>query len=257
MSHRAGEATWFTNPAFKWAKEEHQKPWIFNGSPLLAEAGAIMALLPAAPARVLDAGCAGGHLTNILSLCGYEVFGVDVCADAIDGAAAGYVQWNGLKSKAQFDLSDFDHILCSDGEFDAVVFASSLHHSVSIGCTLRETFRVLKPGGLLIASEPGALHELGSNCKQWARELDVTEKATPPYRIIWHAWKIGFRNPKIYPNPVTLHKAVYCRRELSNHPLAAFAARFPMIASLLFLGKWAHGLTTLIKPRAEAEPRFR
>src|SRR5262249_7503121 len=161
-------------------------------------AGAILSLLPEPPKDILDAGCAGGHLSHILSLCGYNVTGTDVCAPVIDEARKLSVKWNKAPSNPTFRTLDFEKLPAE--KTDAVGFACALDHSVDRRKTLASCFKALRKGGVLIASEPGVGHESGNNCKEWVRTMDVTEKSTPPYGIARDGKAVGFRDVRIYPN---------------------------------------------------------
>src|SRR6266702_5400979 len=108
MSYKQGETTWYDKFTDKQKEDEHKKPWVAGGGALLAEAGAILSLLPEPPKDVLDAGCAGGHLSHILSLCGYRVTGTDVCRPVIEEAMKITVHWNKVSSEARFESMDFD-----------------------------------------------------------------------------------------------------------------------------------------------------
>lgn len=217
-----------------------------GGGPILAEAGAIMSLLPPPPADILDAGCAGGHLTHILSLCGYRVTGTDVCAPVIEVARTLKVQWKNFHSEAKFETLDFDQLPAEN--WDVIVFASALHHSVDRRKTLASCFRALRRNGMLIASEPGVGHESGKNCKEWVRTMDVTEKSTPPYGIARDGRAVGFKQIRIYPNPITLHKAAYDVAGFGNHPIVKTFLALPFGIAAVAGAKYLHGLTVMRKP---------
>jgi ubiquinone/menaquinone biosynthesis C-methylase UbiE len=250
MSHKAGEETWWDKFTPEQKAEEMRKPWLHHSGPgMLAEAGAIIALLPPPPAIVLDCGCAGGHLTNILELCGYMTIGIDVCGDAYDGTLTEGVKWNKIIALPHFNRCDFDqlHDNFREDTIDAVVFASALHHSTDQKQTLWSAYRVLKPGGILIASEPGVFHGSSKHSREWAEKMDVTEKSTPPYRIAKLAKKVGFASVKVYPNPVTLFKAAYQTKALGNHPVVQTLVGLPLGVAAVAAAKWLHGLIVLIK----------
>lgn len=246
MAYKQGEALWYGKVPESYRDIEHRKPFVQHGGSILAEAGAILSLLPEAPCHVLDLGCAGGHLSHILSLSGYDVTGIDICEEVIERANDYNVSWNSEKSTAEFITTDFDKLpfhYC-----DAIVFASALHHSTNRLETLYSCFNALKPGGMLIASEPGLGHTMGKDCAEWEAQMDVTEKSTPPYLIIRDAKTVGFHKFKVYPNPTTLHKTAYCNRELKNHPIVQKLMALPFAILGCSLSKYFHGLTVMYKP---------
>lgn len=96
--------------------------------------------------RVLDVGCAGGYLAEVLAGWGYAVTGVDrPGVDVSDGIA--------------FVPADLDAGLPPlDGRFDFILCADVLEHLHSPLRILEECRRRLAPGGLLIASLPNSGH---------------------------------------------------------------------------------------------------
>ncbi len=96
-------------------------------------------------ARVLDAGCWTGMLSEKL-VSGYEVHGIDSGAKAVAKAQAKGIQakLGDLHSKWDFKPSFFDCVLL--GEI--------IEHVLEPGFILREAFRVLKSGGLLVLTTP-------------------------------------------------------------------------------------------------------
>jgi SAM-dependent methyltransferase len=245
MGYKKGETTWYDKFTDEQKEQEHRKPWVADGGALLAEAGAILSLLPPPPLEILDAGCAGGHLSHILSLCGYNVTGTDVCSPVIEAAKKITVHWNKAASEAKFETMDFDDL--PKEKWDVIVFASALHHSVDRRKTLASCFAALKKNGLLIASEPGVGHEMGTNTKEWSKKMDVTEKSTPPYAIARDGKAVGFKEVRIYPNPVTLHKSAYSLQALENHPMVRSLLSLPFGIAAVATAKYLHGLTVMRK----------
>jgi SAM-dependent methyltransferase len=98
-------------------------------------------LLPAPPARVLEAGCGRGALAASLADLGYEVTGVDRNAEM--AAAAGE---RGVPV-IQADVHDVS------GEYDVVLFTRSLHHAEGLDDILAHAVTLLAPGGQVIIEE--------------------------------------------------------------------------------------------------------
>jgi SAM-dependent methyltransferase len=249
MSYRKGETQWYDKFTPEQKQEAHRKPWLYDGvGSMLADAGAITSLLPPPPLDVLDAGCAEGYLAHILSLCGYRVTAADVCDTVLEKSRSLKVQWNELVSTPEFVTMDFDNLPAE--RWDAIVFASALHHSMDRRATLLSCFKALRPGGVLIASEPGVGHGEGKHAQEWSEKMDVTEKSTPPYGIARDGRAAGFKNIRVYPNPITLHKAAYQVSGLGHHPLVKAVARLPLGVAAVASAKWVHGLTRMEKPRS-------
>ena len=247
MSYRPGETQWFDKFTPEQKEEAHRKPWLHEGvGAMLADAGAIASLLPPPPIDVLDAGCAEGYLAHILSLCGYKVTAGDICESVLQKSRTLEVRWNELVSRPEFLTMDFDNL--PPERWDAIVFASALHHSMDRRATLKSCFKALRPGGVLIASEPGVGHGEGKHAKEWSAKMDVTEKSTPPYGITRDGRAVGFEHIRVYPNPITLHKAAFQTSGLGHHPMVRFVASLPLGIAAVASAKWLHGLTRMQKP---------
>jgi SAM-dependent methyltransferase len=96
--------------------------------------------------RVLDIGCAGGYLSEILMRRGFSVTGIDL---------PGTAHPPGL----QFVAADLNQGLPElDGGFDFILCADVLEHLRDPGRLLRECRRRLAPEGALIASLPNSGH---------------------------------------------------------------------------------------------------
>lgn len=98
-------------------------------------------LLPAPPARILEAGCGRGALAAALAGRGYRVTGVDRNA-----TVAAIAEQRGVPV-IQADLLDVT------GEYDVVLFTRSLHHADSLDEILAHAATLLAPGGQIIIEE--------------------------------------------------------------------------------------------------------
>lgn len=100
-------------------------------------------LLPAPPARVLEAGCGRGALAAALAELGYDVTGVDRDADMAAAAKERGVP------VIQADVQDVS------GEYDVVLFTRSLHHADNLDDVVGHAATLLAPGGQLVIEEFG------------------------------------------------------------------------------------------------------
>jgi SAM-dependent methyltransferase len=98
-------------------------------------------LLPAPPARVLEAGCGRGALAVALVDLGYKVTGVDRNADMAAAARKRGV------SVIEADVHDVS------GEYDVVLFTRSLHHAENLDDILAHAATLLAPDGQIIIEE--------------------------------------------------------------------------------------------------------
>lgn len=94
---------------------------------------------------LLDAGGGTGRVADALR----PHVGTVIVADVSRGM---------LDQARQKDLAavsaESERIPFADGTFDRVLMVDALHHVVHQGETVRELFRVLKPGGRLVIEEP-------------------------------------------------------------------------------------------------------
>jgi SAM-dependent methyltransferase len=101
-----------------------------------------------AGARVLDAGCGMGEWTVYLNRLGYQTVGLDITANSIEKLQSLFPQYEFVRNdirKTDFPGDCFD-ALFSWGAFE--------HFENGPGECLRESYRILKPGGHLFITVP-------------------------------------------------------------------------------------------------------
>ncbi len=115
---------------------------------------------------VLDAGCGSGHWAVAFARRGMRVAGIDLSPEMIRlateraDAAAVAIDWR---------VGDLAALPFPDAAFDAVQARVALQFVPDIPAALRELRRVLRPGGRLLASVPGALSPIYR--RSWRRHL--------------------------------------------------------------------------------------
>jgi ubiquinone/menaquinone biosynthesis C-methylase UbiE len=120
------------------------------------EYGQVLTWLDVDPtARVLDVACgSGGSALRLARLTGCQVVGIDLQAAGIATARAAAAQ-AGLSAQATFEQHDATQPLpFPDAAFDAVVCIDAINHLPDRPAVLREWWRVLKPGGRLVFTDP-------------------------------------------------------------------------------------------------------
>jgi SAM-dependent methyltransferase len=95
---------------------------------------------------VLDAGCGTGWGTAVLSARARATVGVDISPVAVAEATDRH------GDRARFVEGDICRLPFDDGEFDAVVCFEAIEQLADVGTALDELRRVLRPGGMLLAS---------------------------------------------------------------------------------------------------------
>jgi glycosyltransferase involved in cell wall biosynthesis/ubiquinone/menaquinone biosynthesis C-methylase UbiE len=107
------------------------------------------------PAQVLDFGCGTGNLAGHLSARGYALSACDISSKMVEWARkskhGASVTWHVLPT-------GWRELPFASNTFDAIVASSVFEYLTSIDMTLAELWRMLKPGGFLIATVPNNRH---------------------------------------------------------------------------------------------------
>lgn len=96
---------------------------------------------------VLDLGCGGGFMAEVLAQKGASVVGVDPCASAVE-AAREHATAQGLS--IEYRVGSGEHVPMESVAADCVVCVDVLEHVESVDGVLDEVRRVLKPGGIFL-----------------------------------------------------------------------------------------------------------
>ncbi len=100
------------------------------------------------PGKVLDIGCSWGDYLGRLRTLGWEPYGIELDEEAAQAARDSY-QVQVTVGTAEDKLRDY-----SDDSFDLVTLWHVLEHLNDPSLVLRESCRVLKPGGMLALEVP-------------------------------------------------------------------------------------------------------
>jgi 2-polyprenyl-3-methyl-5-hydroxy-6-metoxy-1,4-benzoquinol methylase len=105
----------------------------------------LSAIIARSSGKVLDVGCGSGFLLDDLRTAGRTACGVELNRQEADAAAAkGFEVFCGPLEQAGFP----------DASFDTVILNHVLEHVPSPSATLREIYRLLAPGGILLLHTP-------------------------------------------------------------------------------------------------------
>lgn len=206
---KQGEREYFARIGAAGIAHSLAKPYADdNCAQYLAVMTALFGLLPPPPARVIEFGCGTGWLSFALGQRGYSVLGVDISPDAV-AAARGARDARGL-AQVDFQTADYE-TFDAGGAFDAAVFHDALHHAEDEAAALASAFRALRPGGCVVAIEPGEGHHATSTSRHAVAEYGVHEKDMPPPHIVALARAAGFRRHLVLPHPHDLNRTLYRR----------------------------------------------
>jgi len=102
--------------------------------------------------RIVDAGCGSGRNLIYLLREGYEVYGADMDAQAIESIRSFAKKFSPALLSTNFRVESVEHMSFADDFADVMISNTVLHlaaDDVQFEAMLLGTWRVLKPGGLL------------------------------------------------------------------------------------------------------------
>jgi SAM-dependent methyltransferase len=176
-------ATSYDDKADKYADAQEQKPWVLH-----FERPAVLAFLPdVSGLDVLDAGCGPGFFTKHFCDRGARVVACDYSSTFVKRAR---LRTEGRAEVHQADLAR-PLTFCEAASVDLVSCLLVLHYLEDWSPTLREFWRVLRPGGQLVITthHPFTDLELAKSGDYFATELVEDE------------WDVG--KVKFYRRPVS------------------------------------------------------
>lgn len=150
---------------------------------------------------VLELGCGTGAFSKFVlkELPLLRLTSGDISPKAVQIAANRYASYK----NACFKIVDATSIDYDPATFDAVIGNSILHH-LPVETSLKECFRVLKPGGIIWFSEPNMLNPqiaIEKNVRFIGKVLQNTENETAFFRwpLAETLRKVGFQGVSIRP----------------------------------------------------------
>ena len=110
--------------------------------------------------RILDLGAGNCWMSFRLALAGYQPFAVDLLANDRDGLGAAVHYQKRLPKLFPRFQAEVARLPFHDEQFNAIIFNASFHYSEDYAVTLREAFRCVRSGGMVILSDtPWYFHE--------------------------------------------------------------------------------------------------
>ena len=132
--------------------------------------------------RVLDAGCGDGRNLQFFLRSGFECFGIDADAEAIELIRRRAARLAPTLPAENFVTGDIEHLPWASESMDAVICSAVLHFSADeehFGRMMDDLWRVLAPGGLFfarLASNIGLERVPGDRAGRRMRLPDGTER---------------------------------------------------------------------------------
>ena len=124
------------------------------------------------PGSWLDVGCGHGALAQCASEAGYDAFGVDPSPLAVDAARQ-------RLGRERVFLGSLPDVRFATNRFSVVSLIGTIEHLSQPLANLREIYRILAPGGLLLVQTPN----MGS--LQYRRLGAAWEQFTPPGHLLF------------------------------------------------------------------------
>jgi SAM-dependent methyltransferase len=130
--------------------------------------------------RVLDFGCSTGLLVRILRDHGYEAEGIEMNAQSAEWGRANY----GVVIHSE----PLEYCSYGRGSLDAVLFTDVLEHTKNPRDTLREAWRLLAPGGIVLVTFPD-IRSIESRYQYFLARLFRREWLWGCCHIPLHVWE--------------------------------------------------------------------
>ena len=140
-----------------------------------AEWQAARCLLPEAVGTALDVGAGRGIVSYALARDGWSVSALEPDASALVGAGAIRELAAATGYRIEVVESFGEYLPFEDNKFQLIVARQSLHHARDLSAMTRELFRVLRPGGRLVALRDHVISR--------ARDLPRFHEAHPLHRL--------------------------------------------------------------------------
>lgn len=158
-------------------------------------------LSPRPDDRVLDLAAGTGWATELLTRLGIRTVSVDLSTEMMRRARHRLASDDRLvfRHEAGFVAARGQELPFRNESFDGILCLNALHHLPDYARALREIFRVLKPGGRAVFSEPGTAHAVAPLSQFRMREEMVIEKGVSLPLIRRLARDAGFTRMRVVP----------------------------------------------------------
>ncbi len=208
------------------------------------------------PGKLLDVGCGNGNLSSKLRDLGWDVQGQDTDIKAKEFAEKKY--------NLTVHLGTLENISFADNTFDAIIMNHVIEHIINPIALISECYRILKPGGVLIAVTPNILSTSHKFFGQYWRglepprhlylfsELTLKEIASKSGFTNYQTWTTAAHGHYFALSSLELKKHHFsetkdCKRKSSSLSLKLQAMLFQIWAKLVYLINKTSGDECILK----------
>jgi SAM-dependent methyltransferase/glycosyltransferase involved in cell wall biosynthesis len=158
-------------------------------------------------AEVLDFASGSGYVSELLNRLGYTTIAFDLDPELLAvGRERLRIDPRCDTARTRFVVGDGLCLPFPDESFDGIICMNALHHMPDYHASLAEMYRVLRPGGRAVFSEPGAEHSKTPESINMMKQFGVLERDVVLSDIYEISRRIGFRRlclkPYVYPDQV-------------------------------------------------------
>lgn len=148
--------------------------------------------------RILDLGAGEGWASQHFAARGCHAVAIDVVPDLHRGLGRSWKRMALTGTTFDLLIGDNERLPFQPNTFDFVYSSNTLHHSDNLDRLMNSVYRVLRPGGRLIATgDPiTTVFQRESDLHDGDREKahGIIERRRRAYDYIYHVWRAGFRN---------------------------------------------------------------
>lgn len=177
--------------------------------------------------KALELGCGTGYFSKELVATGAFITAIDISPDLLEIASKEIIS-----EKIYFREDNAYDLSFADASFDTVVGSSVLHH-LDLQKAVKEMFRVLKPGGSIVFTEPNMLNPqiaLQKNIPWLKKKLGDSPDETAFFR--WSLKKLltktGFKDIQIVPFDF-LHPSIPPRMIRLTSAIGSTVEKLPLL----------------------------